>query len=75
MHNDAHHYREVHRAGHLDSGVVLVLLNLGAEVHQPVGEVCPHNCPPVASLVCVVLIDVVLILISRVQDSNLTMKI
>ena len=74
IHKDAHHHREVHGAGHLDSGVVLVLLNLGAEVHKPVGEVGPHDRPPVASLVCVVLINVVLILISRVQDNNLTMK-
>ena len=74
MHNDAHHHREVHGARHLDSGVVLVLLNLGAEVPKPVREVCPHDCPPVASLVCVVLINVVLILISRVQDNNLAMK-
>ena len=74
MHSDTHRHREVRGASHLDSGVVLVLLNLGAEIHQPVGEVCPHDRPPVAALVCVVLINVVLILISRVQDNNLTMK-
>ena len=48
-----------------------MLLNLGAEVHQSVGEVGPHNRPPVASPVCVILLDVILILISRVQDNNL----
>lgn len=51
-----------------------MLLDLGAEVHQPVGEVGPHNRPPVASPVGVVLLDVVLILISRVQDNNLNDK-
>ena len=74
IHNDAHHHREIHGAGHLDSGVVLVLLNLGAEIHQPVGEVGPHDGPAVASPVGVILLDVVRILICCVQDNNLTMK-
>ena len=42
--------------------------------HQPVGEVGPHYRPPVASLVGVVLFDVVSILISRVQDNNLKIR-
>ena len=83
--------REVHGAGHLDPRVVLVLLNLGAEVltsvdqselcattnwpirthHQSVGEVCPHDRPPITAPVCVVLLNVVLILICCVQDNNL----
>ena len=51
-----------------------MLLNLGAEVHQSVGEVGPHNRPPVASPVCVILLNVILILISRVQDNNLMIR-
>ena len=42
--------------------------------HQPVGEVCPHDGPAVASLVGVILLDVVRILICGVQDNNLLLE-
>ena len=42
--------------------------------HQPVGEVGPHDGPAVASLVGVILLDVVRILICCVQDNNLIIE-
>ena len=43
--------------------------------HQPVGEVGPHDGPAVASLVGVILLDVVRILICCVQDNNLIIEL
>ena len=42
--------------------------------HQPVGEVGPHDGPAVASLVGVILLDVVRILICCIQDNNLIIE-